>query len=160
MKQRPRSNRKPGTPKLIIRLPDLEVARSAVLNRLSSPDAQRGYRHAIDEFVEWYCSEPRLAFNKTVVVRYRSVAGDREEARRQRQFGPSLPITHADCRRRCDFDRLIDGTLREVLPLISNDSGVESTAPREVAESETAVPRSVNWKSIFVARGFPSRRIS
>jgi len=27
--------------------------------------------HAIDEFVEWYCSEPRLSFSKTVVVRYR-----------------------------------------------------------------------------------------
>src|SRR5437867_9345289 len=34
-------------------------------------DAQRGYRHAIDEFVDWYCSEPRLSFSKTVVVRYR-----------------------------------------------------------------------------------------
>ena len=22
-----------------------------------------GYRHAIDEFVDWYCSEPRLSFN-------------------------------------------------------------------------------------------------
>jgi site-specific recombinase XerD len=58
-------------PKLVLRLPDLEVAKSAVLNSLSCPDAQRGYRHAIDEFVDWYCSEPRLAFNKTVVVRYR-----------------------------------------------------------------------------------------
>jgi len=54
-----------------LRLPDLEVAKSAVLNSLSCPDAQRGYRHAIDEFVEWYCSEPRLSFSKTVVVRYR-----------------------------------------------------------------------------------------
>ena len=34
-------------------------------------DAQRGYRHAIDEFVDWYCSEPRLSFSKRVVVRYR-----------------------------------------------------------------------------------------
>lgn len=33
--------------------------------------AQRGYRHAIDEFVDWYCSEPRLSFSKTVVLRYR-----------------------------------------------------------------------------------------
>ena|ERR1700674_4179904 len=38
---------------------------------LSSRDAQRGYRHAIDEFIEWYCSEPRLPFSRTVVVRYR-----------------------------------------------------------------------------------------
>jgi hypothetical protein len=54
--------------KSILRLPDLEAAKSAVLNSLSCPDAQRGYRHAIDEFVEWYCSEPRLSFSKTVVV--------------------------------------------------------------------------------------------
>jgi len=46
-------------------------AKSAVLSSLSCPDAQRGYRHAIDEFVDWYCSEPRLSFNKTVVIRYR-----------------------------------------------------------------------------------------
>jgi dihydroorotase-like cyclic amidohydrolase len=36
----------------------LEHAKSALLNSLTSPDAQRGYRHAIDEFVDWYCSEP------------------------------------------------------------------------------------------------------
>lgn len=29
------------------------------------------YRHAIEEFIEWYCSEPRLSFSKTVVLRYR-----------------------------------------------------------------------------------------
>jgi site-specific recombinase XerD len=29
------------------------------------------YGHAINEFVSWYCSEPRLAFNRTVVLRYR-----------------------------------------------------------------------------------------
>jgi hypothetical protein len=57
--------------KSILRLPDLEVAKTAVINSLSCPDAQRGYRHAIDEFVEWYCSEPRLSFSKTVVLRYR-----------------------------------------------------------------------------------------
>jgi hypothetical protein len=52
-----------------VRVPGL--ARSAVLNSLSCPDAQRGYRHAIVEFVDWYCSEPRLSFRKTVVTRYR-----------------------------------------------------------------------------------------
>jgi integrase len=71
MKQKIRNKRKLLTPKTILRLPDLEVAKSAVLNSLSCPDAQRGYRHAIDEFVDWYCSEPRLSFSKTVVVRYR-----------------------------------------------------------------------------------------
>jgi hypothetical protein len=71
MKQKPRSKRKVSTPKSILRLPDLEAGKSAVLNSLSCPDAQRGYRHAIDEFVDWYCSEPRLSFSKTVVTRYR-----------------------------------------------------------------------------------------
>src|SRR5262249_37335097 len=58
-------------PKTVLRLPDLDQAKSAVLNSLTSVDAQRGYRHAIEEFVEWYCSEPRLSFSKTVVLRYR-----------------------------------------------------------------------------------------
>src|SRR4030088_2859883 len=70
MKRTPRKG-KSKSAKSILRLPDLEAAKSAVLNSLSCPDAQRGYRHAIDEFVEWYCSEPRLSFSKTVVVRYR-----------------------------------------------------------------------------------------
>jgi site-specific recombinase XerD len=52
-------------------LPDLEHAKAAVLNSLTSTDAKRGYRHAIDESVDWYCSEPRLAFNRIVVLRYR-----------------------------------------------------------------------------------------
>lgn len=70
MKRKPRSKERRGA-KSILRLPDLEAAKSSVLNSLSCPDAQRGYRHAIDEFVEWYCSEPRLSFSKTVVLRYR-----------------------------------------------------------------------------------------
>ncbi len=58
-------------PKRILRLPDLDHSKTAVLSTLSSPDSQRAYRFAIDDFVAWYCSEPRLAFNKTVVLRYR-----------------------------------------------------------------------------------------
>src|SRR5271154_6298472 len=71
MKRKSPPSRKKKLPKSVLRLPDLEHARNAVLNSLSSPDAQRGYRHAIDEFVDWYCSEPRLSFSKTAVVRYR-----------------------------------------------------------------------------------------
>ena len=59
------------TPKTILRLPDLEQSKSAVLNSLPSQSSQRSYDHAIREFTEWYCSEPRLGFNKTVVTRYR-----------------------------------------------------------------------------------------
>jgi len=46
-------------------------AKTAVLNSLTSASGQRTYDHAIREFVAWYCSEPRLAFNRTVVLRYR-----------------------------------------------------------------------------------------
>ena len=52
-------------------LPDLEHAKSAVLVSLRSPESQRSYRRSIEDFVGWYCSEPRLSFNKTVVTRYR-----------------------------------------------------------------------------------------
>jgi integrase len=58
-------------PKTVLKLPDLEQSKSAVLNSLVSASSQRSYDHAIREFIEWYCSEPRLAFNKTVVTRYR-----------------------------------------------------------------------------------------
>lgn len=58
-------------PKSVLKVPDLEQSKSAVLNSLTSPGSQRTYDHAIREFIEWYCSEPRSAFNKTVVTRYR-----------------------------------------------------------------------------------------
>jgi hypothetical protein len=71
MSRKPTSKRTRPEPKAVLRLPDLDQAKSAVLNSLTSADAQRGYRHAIDEFVGWYCSEPRLSFSRTVVLRYR-----------------------------------------------------------------------------------------
>ena len=52
-------------------LPDLDHVKSAVLVSLRSPESQRSYRRSIDDFVCWYCSEPRLSFSKTVVTRYR-----------------------------------------------------------------------------------------
>ena len=52
----------------MLRLADLEQSKNAVLQSLSS---QESYGHAIDEFIGWYCSEPRLSFNRTVVLRYR-----------------------------------------------------------------------------------------
>ena len=66
-----RTKKKKAKPKTKLGLPDLDHAKAAVLASLRSPESQRGYRHAIDEFIAWYCSEPRLSFNKTVVTRYR-----------------------------------------------------------------------------------------
>jgi|SRR5580692_9021612 hypothetical protein len=63
--------RKANRPKSKLGLPDLEHAKSAVLVSLRSAESQRSYRRSIDDFVYWYCSEPRLSFNKTVVTRYR-----------------------------------------------------------------------------------------
>ncbi|MBV9157058.1 MAG: hypothetical protein JO097_12410 [Acidobacteriaceae bacterium] len=51
-KQQSKKKRR-AAPKTVLRLPDLDQAKSAVLNSLTSVDGQRGYRHAIDEFVEW-----------------------------------------------------------------------------------------------------------
>src|SRR5438270_2860589 len=72
MNKKSRSKTKRTTTRSVLRLPDLEHAKSAVLSSLTNVDAQRGYSHAINEFVDWYCSEPRLAFNRIVVLRYRS----------------------------------------------------------------------------------------
>ncbi len=43
MKQNPRSKSNRKKAKTVLLLPDLEYAKAAVLNSLSSPDAQRGY---------------------------------------------------------------------------------------------------------------------
>jgi hypothetical protein len=56
-------------PKQSLNLPDLDQAKSAVLNSLPSKEFQRGYQHY--EFIAWYCSEPRLSFKRVVVIRYR-----------------------------------------------------------------------------------------
>jgi site-specific recombinase XerD len=80
MKRKLPKRTKRTTAKSVLRLPDLEHAKTAVLSSLTSADAQRGYRHAINEFVDWYCSEPRLAFNRIVVLRYRSHLESRQLA--------------------------------------------------------------------------------
>jgi len=62
---------KPNYRRRVLRLPDLDHCKTAVLNSLGSPASRRVYEYAIDQFIAWYCSEPRLAFNRIVVVRYR-----------------------------------------------------------------------------------------
>jgi hypothetical protein len=55
MAKRQSKRGKRRVPKTVLWLPDLDKAKSAILNSLSSTDAQREYRHGIDEFVEWHC---------------------------------------------------------------------------------------------------------
>jgi hypothetical protein len=73
MRKAPQKSR----PKMKLGIPDLEHSKAGVLRSLRSPDSRRGYQHAIDEFVAWYCSEPRLSLNKTVVLRYGIYLEDR-----------------------------------------------------------------------------------
>src|SRR6476659_4057065 len=107
MKKKSRSEPK-RTTRSVLRLPDLEHFRTAVLNSLTSPDAQRGYRHAIDEFVDWYCSEPRLALNRTVVLRYRSHL-------ESRQLAPGTVNLRLGARRRLAYEAADCGLLSAAL---------------------------------------------
>jgi site-specific recombinase XerD len=58
----------------------LEYVKTSVINSLRSLESQRSYQHSINEFVDWYCSSPRLSFNKAVVTRYRIYLEDRNLA--------------------------------------------------------------------------------
>jgi hypothetical protein len=80
---KPRKKKRP--PKRILALPDLEQSKAAVLNSLTSESGQRSYDRAITDFVDWYCSEPRLAFNRTVVLRTESIS-----SRSSTRPGPSI----------------------------------------------------------------------
>ena len=68
---KPLNRKRKAAPRRILRLPDLDLAKRTVLNSLGSPDSTRAYAHAIDDFIAWDCSEPRLAFGKHVVLRCR-----------------------------------------------------------------------------------------
>ena len=91
-------------PKTVLKLPDLEQSKSAVLNSLVSSSSQRSYDHAIREFIEWYCSEPRLAFNKTVVTRYRI-------ALEQKHYAPSTINLRLAAVRRLAYEASDSGLL-------------------------------------------------
>jgi hypothetical protein len=63
MARRQKAAKRPK-PKTVLRLPDLEQSKNAVLNSLAAPSSQVSGGHAIDEFICWYCSEPRLAWGR------------------------------------------------------------------------------------------------
>lgn len=116
MAHTPKSKRK-RAPKTILKLPDLEQSQSAVLNSLTSPNSQRSYNHAIREFIDWYCSEPRLAFNKTVVTRYRI-------SLEQRQYAPSTINLRLAAVRRLAYEASDCGLLSPDLAAGIRKSGV------------------------------------
>ena len=95
---------KKRNPKTILKLPDLEHSRNAVLNSLSSLSSRRSYDHAIRDFIDWYCSEPRLSFNRTVVTRYRI-------ALEQRRYAPATINLRLAAVRRLAFEASDSGLL-------------------------------------------------
>jgi hypothetical protein len=78
MRQKNKPKRR--SPRSVLRLPDLDHSKSSVLQSLGSVASQRTYGFAIDDFISWYCSEPRLAFGRTVVLRYRHYLESRQLA--------------------------------------------------------------------------------
>ena len=46
-----RKKKKPLRRKIVLRLPDLDFAKSSVLNTLSSPNLRRNYRLAMEQFI-------------------------------------------------------------------------------------------------------------
>jgi len=96
--------KKKRSPKRVLALPDLEQSKASVLNSLTSKSGQRTYDHAIADFVDWYCSEPRLAFNRTVVLRYRIYL-------EQKQYAPTTINLRLAAVRRVAFEAADSGLL-------------------------------------------------
>ncbi len=46
-------NKRKLAPKTVLKIPDLEQSKFAVLNSLTSASSKRSYDHAIREFIEW-----------------------------------------------------------------------------------------------------------
>src|ERR1700747_3301336 len=59
-----RKTSKRSKARAMLRLADLEQSKNAVLHSLGAASSQESYGHAIDEFIGWYCSEPRRAFDR------------------------------------------------------------------------------------------------
>ena len=78
MRQKNKPKRR--SPRSVLRLPDLDHSKSSDLQSLGSVASQRTYGFAINDFISWYCSEPRLAFGRTVVLRYRYYLESRQLA--------------------------------------------------------------------------------
>jgi site-specific recombinase XerD len=122
--------------KTILKLPDLEHAKRSVLNSLGSPSSQDSYEHAIDEFIGWYCSEPRLSFNRTVVLRYRFFL-------EQKNLAPSTINVRLAAVRRLAYEAADTGLLSPELA-----AGI-----RRVKGAKRLGVRIGNWLTLEQAKG-------
>ncbi len=136
----PQKKVKHSRAKTILRLPDLEQSRTAVLNSLAAASSQESYGHAIDEFTGWYCSEPRLAFNRTVVLRYRFFL-------EQKQLAPSTINVRLAAVRRLAYEAADAGLLSPELA-----AGI-----RRVKGAKRLGKRVGNWLTLDQARSLVRR---
>ena len=130
-----RKKSKHSTSKTILRLPDLEQSKIAVLHSLAAASSQESYGLAIDEFIGWYCSEPRLAFNRTVVLRYRFFL-------EQRNLAPSTINVRLAAVRRLVYEASDTGLLSPELA-----AGI-----RRVKGAKRLGVRIGNWLTVDQAR--------
>jgi integrase len=100
----PKSRKKKRSPKRVLALPDLEQSKAAVLSSLTSKNGRRSDDRAISDFVDWYCSEPRLALNRTVVLRYRIYL-------EQKQYAPTTINLRLAAVRRVAYEAADSGLL-------------------------------------------------
>lgn len=121
---------KKRNPKTILKLSDLEQSKNAVLNSLSSVRSRRSDDHAIRDFIDWYCSEPRLSFNRTVVTRY-------QIALEQRRYAPATINLRLAAVRRLAYEAFDCGLLNPNLA-VSN---------RRVKGAKRLEVRVGNWLS-------------
>jgi hypothetical protein len=114
-------------------LPELDQTKKWVLNSLTSLQSRRSYQHAMGEFIEWYCSEPRLGLNRAVVLRYTLQL----EAKK---LAASTMNVRLAAVRRLAYEVPHTGLLS---PYWSRASGVSRQCPNLAGESATGTPRSV-----------------
>ena len=140
---KPRKKRKP--PKRVLALPDLEQAKSAVLNTLTSRSSQRTYDHAISEFRRMVLlGNPGLAFNRTVVLRYRIHL-------EERQYAPAtINLRLAAVRRAISFFRpcLSALVILSAMALLKSDSKRASFLP--VSDKERIFSLTTLYLSVVV----------
>jgi len=102
----------------------------------AATSSQESYGHAIDEFIGWYCSEPRLAFNRTVVLRYRFFL-------EQKNLAPSTINVRLAAIRRLAYEASDTGLLSPDLA-----AGI-----RRVKGAKRLGVRIGNWLSVEQAKG-------
>lgn len=66
-----KKKRRPTYRKIVLKLPYLDHAKSAVLNSPRSYHSRSNYKFAMEQFINWYRCGPRLTLNRKEVLRFR-----------------------------------------------------------------------------------------